>query len=88
MTVTSKPAIRFVPTLTEVVRSSGVPSAPVIDREALVEQVLQALKPRLEQHLRTSFHALVEEQLCKVASQWELDVKTAVSDAVAQAFPQ
>jgi hypothetical protein len=84
--LTSKPPIRFVPTLTEVVRPGVAPPTAVIDREALVEHVLQALKPGLEQQLRTELYALIEEQLCKALPQWHLDVEMAVNVAVAQAL--
>jgi uncharacterized protein YgbK (DUF1537 family) len=88
MTVTTRPAARFVPTLTEVVRPGVAAPTTGIDREALVEQVFQAVKPRLEQQLRTALYALVEEQLCKAAPQWQEDVETAVNAAVAQALAQ
>jgi hypothetical protein len=86
--LTAKPPIRFVPTLTEVVRPGVAPPTPVIDREVLVQQVLQAVKPLLEQQLRTELYALVEEQLCKTQHQWQLDVETAVNAAVSQAMAQ
>jgi hypothetical protein len=88
MTVTTKPAARFVPTLTEVVRPPVVNPTVAIDRVALVEQVLQAVKPKLEQQLRTALYALVEEQLCKLTPQWQEDVETAVNAAVEQALAQ
>jgi hypothetical protein len=86
--VTTKPVLRFVPTLTEVVRPGAIPPTPLVDREALIEQVLQAVKPQLEQQMRAALHTLVEEQLRKTAPQWELDVQTAVKAAVAQALVQ
>ena len=81
---TPKVIHRVVPTLTEVVRPSPTARATVIDRDALVEQVLQALKPRLEQQLRTALYAMVEEQLREAAPQWQLDVEAAVNAAVEQ----
>lgn len=81
---TPKVIPRVVPTLTEVVRPSPTARATVIDRDALVDQVLQALKPRLEQQLRTALYAMVEEQLCNAAPQWQLDVAAAVNAAVEQ----
>lgn len=86
--LTTKPPNRFVPTLTEVVRPGLAPPTPAIDREVLVEQVLQALKPQLEQQLRAELYTLVEEQLCKALPQWQLDVETVVNAAVAQALAQ
>ena len=88
MTVTTKPIARFVPTLTEVVRPPVVSPTEAIDRVALVDQVLQAVKPRLEQQLRTALYAMVEEQLCKTTPPWQKDVEIAVNAAVEQALAQ
>ncbi len=82
----TKPIPRFVPTLTEVVRPGVVAQDPWIDREALVSQVLETLKPRLEQQLRTALHAVVEEELRKASSQWLQDVDSAVNSAVDRAM--
>jgi hypothetical protein len=84
----TKPALRFIPTLTEVVRPGVAPLPAPINPEYLVEQVLQAVRPRLEQQLRAALHALVEEQLRKASPQWQLDVENAVNAAVAQAVAQ
>jgi hypothetical protein len=59
-----------------------------MDRVALAEQVLQAVKPRLEHQMRTALYALVEEQLCKAAPLWQRDVEAAVNAAVDQALAQ
>ena len=56
---TGKPPHRFVPTLTEVVHPGGASVRPVIDSQRLVEQILQHVKPRLEQQLRASLQAQV-----------------------------
>lgn len=81
-----KPPPRFVPTLTEVVRPGVVPPVTaVIDPEHLTEQVLQAIKPRLEQQLRASLHAWVEEHMRRVAPQLQQDMEAAVKEAVTQA---
>ena len=82
----TKPIPRFVPTLTEVVRPGAVAQDPWIDREALVRQVLETLRPRLEQQLRTALHAVVEEELRKANSQWLLDVDSVVNSAVDRAM--
>jgi hypothetical protein len=84
----TKSAPRFVPTLTEVVRLGPVAQRPLIDREALVRQVLETLKPRLEQQMRTALHALVEDQMRQTSSQWQLEVESAVNMAVEQALAQ
>jgi hypothetical protein len=85
---TTKPIPRFVPTLTEVVRPSLAVPGPVIDRDALVKQVLETLRPRLEQQLRTVLHSLVEEQLRKASGDWQIEVETAVKAAVEQVCAQ
>lgn len=83
---TNKAAPRFVPTLTEVVRP-GLPKAPpVIDSDQLVEQVLQTLKPRLEQQLRASLQAVVELHLRTTAPRMQLDMEEAVKTAVSNAI--
>lgn len=82
---TSPPHPRFVPTLTEVVHPGAAPVAPPLDCDQLVEQVLQSLKPRLEQQLRAALQVQVEEQMRLVAAQWQLDIEDAVRDAVARA---
>lgn len=83
---TNKPAPRFVPTLTEVVRP-GLPKAPpAVDRDQLVEQVLQALRPRLEQQLRASLQAVVEQHLRTAAPRMQHDMEEAVEAAVSNAI--
>lgn len=83
---TNRPAPRFVPTLTEVVRP-GLPKAPPpIDRDELVEQVLQALKPRLEQQLRASLQAIIEQHLRTAAPRMQHDMEEAVEAAVSNAI--
>jgi len=81
----NKPVGRFVPTLTEVVRPGAAPTAQAIDPERLVEQVLQAVKPRLEQQLRASLQAMVEEQMRISAPRLQQDMEDAVRAAVAEA---
>lgn len=83
---TGKPPHRFVPTLTEVVRPGEVPQAAPIDAMALAEQVLQTIKPRLEQQLRASLQAAVEEQMRAASVGWERDIRAAVQTAVARAM--
>ncbi len=83
---TNKPVPRFVPTLTEVVKP-GLPKAPpVVDRDQLVEQVLQALKPRLEQQLRASLQTVVEQHLRTAAPRMQHDMEEAVEAAVSNAI--
>ncbi len=81
----SKPPYRFVPTLTEVVHPGPPPVAPPIDCERLTEQVLQSIKPRLEQQLRAALQTQVEEHMRLAATQWQQDIEGAVRSAVAKA---
>ncbi len=84
-----KPVPRFVPTLTEVVRPGHASNGPLlVDREALVSQVLESLQPRLEQQLRITLHAVVEDQLRQASVQWQLEVENAVNAVVEQALSQ
>lgn len=81
----TKPPLRFVPTLTEVVQPGhlSVTRTP-IDGERLVEEVLQKVRPRLEQQLRAALQAQVEEHMRLAASQWRGDIEDAVRSAVAK----
>lgn len=83
---TNRPAPRFVPTLTEVVRPGLHVPPPAVDRNEMVEQVLQALKPRLEQQLRASLQAVVEQHLRTTAAQMQRDMEEAVEAAVSNAI--
>ncbi len=83
---TSKPSGRFVPTLTEVVRPGQAAAPTPLDRDRLVEQVLQTVKPRLEQQLRASLQALVEQHMKAAAPRMQQDIEEAVNLAVALAM--
>lgn len=81
---TNKPSGRFVPTLTEVVRP-GIPAAyGAVDSEQLVHQVVQIVKPRIEQQLRASLQALVEQHMRLAAPGLQRDIEGAVRVVVAQ----
>jgi len=83
---TQKPSARFVPTLTEVVQPGQADASPGMDRDTLVEQVLQTVKPKLEQQLRASLQALVEQQMREAAPRLQKDIEEAVDMAVALAI--
>ena len=72
--------------LTEVVNPGGASVRPVIDSQRLVEQILQHVKPRLEQQLRASLQAQVEAQMRLAATRWKLEIEDAVKAAVKQAI--
>ncbi len=82
----SKPSGRFVPTLTEVVRPGSVPAPTPLDRDRLVEQVLQTVKPRLEQQLRASLQGIVEQHMRAAVPRMQQDIEEAVNLAVALAM--
>lgn len=83
---TNKPVPRFVPTLTEVVRPGLPTRPPEIDPERLAEQVLQAVKPRLEQQLRASLQVLIEQHLRAAAPRLQQELEDAVFAAVTKAI--
>ncbi len=83
---TNKPVPRFVPTLTEVVRPGLPPRAIEIDPERLAEQVLQAVKPRIEQQLRASLQLLIEQHLRAAAPRLQHELEDAVLAAVTKAI--
>ena len=87
--LTTRQVPRTVPTLTEVVRPGSAPvPPPVIDCNQLAEQVLQILKPRLEQQLRASLIALINDQIRQASEQWQPELEAAVRLAVEQALGQ
>lgn len=57
-------------------------ATPAIDKEQLVADVLRSMLPRLEQQLRASLLALVEEQLTLHTDRMREDVEVAVQVAV------
>jgi hypothetical protein len=79
---------RFVPTLTEVVRS-GVTSArtePGITQEHLVQRVMQRVDLALERKLREAIAATVLEQTRSLGPILREEIELVVRESVAQAF--
>ncbi len=74
---------RLVPTLTEVVQPGQPHTVTAIDPEWLAEQVLETLKPRLEQQLRASLQVLIEQQMRATAPKLQREMEDAVRVAVA-----
>jgi hypothetical protein len=54
----------------------------------LIEQVLQTVKPRLEQQLRQSLGVLIDEQIRQASPQWRIEIEATVESVVAQALAQ
>jgi hypothetical protein len=81
---------KFVPTLTEVVRS-GVTSAragPDVTQEQLVQRVMQRVDLALERKLREAIAATVLEQTRALGPILREEIELVVRDAVAQAFAE
>lgn len=79
----SKVVPRFVPTLTEVVHPGQQSTVAAVDPEWLAEQVLQTVKPKLEQQLRASLQILIEQQMRANAPRMQQDMEEAIRVAVA-----
>jgi hypothetical protein len=79
---------RYVPTLTEVVKTSGAPTASPLDasEEQLVQRVMQRVDLALERRLREAIAAAVLEQTRSIAPLLRGEIEDAVREVVAQAF--
>lgn len=74
---------RFVPTLTEVVQPGQPHTVTAIDPEWLAQQVLETVKPKLEQQLRASLQVLIEQQMRSTAPKLQREMEDAIRVAVA-----
>jgi hypothetical protein len=83
---------RYVPTLTEVVKSSPAtsPAAAAVDNaeEQLVLRVMQRVDLALERRLREAIAAAVLEQTRSMAPVLRSEIEAAVRQTVAQAFAE
>ena len=77
---------RFVPTLTEVVQPVPPTTATAVDTQWLAEQVLQTVKPKLEQQLRASLQVVIEQHLQAAAPRLQQEMDEAIRVAVAHAL--
>jgi hypothetical protein len=79
---------KFVPTLTEVVRSGAAfaPGNAGITQEQLVERVMQRVDMMLERKLRESIAATVLEQTRALGPILREEIELVVREAVSQAF--
>lgn len=89
---TAKPSARFFPTLTEVVQPGiALPQMPV-DVERLTQQVIDRVRPRLEQQLRANLQVALDSYMRAALPQYhaELDavVESVVGEALAKLQPQ
>jgi hypothetical protein len=83
---------RYVPTLTEVVRSptEPAPSAPSasLSQEQLIQRVMQRVDLTLERRLREAIAATVIEQTRSIGPLLRDEVEAVVRQAVEQAFAE
>lgn len=79
---------RFLPTLTEVVHPVAPSSGPVVDRELLIEGILQRVAPVVEAQLKERLQLLVREHMDAIFSQLHAEMESAIRDAVTQAVEQ
>src|SRR5438045_2439965 len=82
---------RYVPTLTEVVRSTGqarAPSGPDAAQEQVIRRVMQRIDLTLERRLREAIAATVIEQTRSIAPKLREEIELVVRETVAQAFAE
>jgi hypothetical protein len=80
---------RYVPTLTEVVRSpaEAKPAViPGISQDQIIERVMQRIDLTLERRLREAIAATVLEQTRSIAPMLRAEIEAVVRDTVSQAF--
>lgn len=78
---------RFVPTLTEVVRSgAGARADAGVSQEQLVQRVMQRVDMALERRLREAIAATVLEQTRALGPVLREEIELAVREAVSQAL--
>ncbi|MGZ5194548.1 MAG: hypothetical protein ACXWJM_04300 [Ramlibacter sp.] len=81
---------RYVPTLTEVVKSSPASAGATLDvsEEQLIQRVMQRVDLALERRLREAIAAAVLEQTRSIAPLLRGEIEDAVRQTVAQAFAE
>ena len=78
---------KFVPTLTEVVRSgAAAPADTAVSQEQMVQRVMQRVDMALERRLREAIAATVLEQTRALGPVLREEIELVVREAVAQAF--
>ncbi|MEZ0306672.1 MAG: hypothetical protein ACAH21_02025 [Ramlibacter sp.] len=82
---------RYVPTLTEVVKSSGEPrpaSTGDLSQDLVIRRVMQRIDLTLERKLREAIAATVIEQTRSIAPMLRDEIELVVRETVAQAFAE
>ena len=85
---------RYVPTLTEVIKSSGAPTPASVQpaavaglsQEQLIHRVMQRVDLTLERRLREAVAAVVLEQTRALGPLLRDEIESVVRETVAQAF--
>lgn len=89
--MTSRMPPRYVPTLTDVVRSSAEPRAPSgadPTQDQVVRRVMQRIDLTLERRLREAIAATVIEQTRAITPKLREEIEQVVRETVAQAFAE
>ena len=88
--MTARTPPRYVPTLTEVVKSSpptnGAPAGIGLSQEQLIHKVMQRVDLALERRLREAIAAAVLEQTRSLGPLLREEIESVVRETVAQAF--
>lgn len=79
---------RSVPTLTEVVHPSAPQVALAMDRELLIENLLQRMAPAVELQLREVLQRQLQGQMRLLLPQLQLEMEALVRQTVAQALAE
>ena len=83
---------RYVPTLTDVVKSTGearaAPPADAASQELVIRRVMQRIDLTLERKLREAIAATVIEQTRSITPMLRDEIELVVRETVAQAFAE
>jgi hypothetical protein len=85
--MTGRTPPRYVPTLTEVVKTPASPAAPAaLSQEQLIMRVMQRVDLTLERRLREAIATTVLEQTRSLGPLLRDEIESVVRETVAQAF--
>lgn len=89
--MTNRPPPRYVPTLTEVVKTPAGPApagAAGLSQDQLIARVMQRVDLTLERRLREAIAATLLEQTRSIAPLLRDEIESVVRETVAQAFAE
>lgn len=87
MTGSSSP-LRFVPTLTEIVRPQDFDTTDQLEQQQLADRLLQRIMPKVEAQLRNSIQMLVQDQMRLLEPRLQQAVELATRQAIAKAVTE